>query len=168
MKRYKKWATVGVALSIVGILTGCGSANNTTGGTVPTNTSTTTNTPSNTVPGTNTTGAITTNTKTNTETGSKTNGQGVGTGSAPAYVLEISWHGKVYYVSKNISQIGNQIGVVEEKITEDHVLNSNKTISNFAPVGTKLFSVPGKSTSEAIAFEYSKGRYWEAVAYKNQ
>ncbi|WP_420949435.1 hypothetical protein [Alicyclobacillus tolerans] len=74
----------------------------------------------------------------------------------------------MYYVSKNISKVGNQIGVVEEKITEYHVLNSNKTISNFAPVGTKLFSVSGRSTSEAIAVEYPQGRYCEAVAYQNQ
>lgn len=38
MKSYKKWATAGVAISIVGVLAGCGNANDTTGGTTPTNT----------------------------------------------------------------------------------------------------------------------------------
>lgn len=91
-----------------------------------------------------------------------------GTGPGPAYVYEVSWHGEVYDVSKNISKVGKQIGVVEERVTKYHVSKSDKTISNFATVGSNIFSVPGVSTSKAVALEYPKGRYWEAFAYKNQ
>ncbi|GMA64158.1 hypothetical protein NZD89_02250 [Alicyclobacillus fastidiosus] len=50
MKNYKTWATAGVALSLVGVVAGCGNANNSTGGTAPTNTTnqTVTNTATNT------------------------------------------------------------------------------------------------------------------------
>ncbi|QSO51105.1 hypothetical protein JZ785_19920 [Alicyclobacillus curvatus] len=74
MKKYKKWATGGVAVSIIGILAGCGNANNTTGGTAPapTNTSnqTVTNTATNTV--TNSTANPTTNSVSNTTTDTNT------------------------------------------------------------------------------------------------
>lgn len=38
MTSYKKWAAAGIALSVVGVLSGCGNANNSTGGTAVTNT----------------------------------------------------------------------------------------------------------------------------------
>jgi len=72
MNRHKKWVTAGVALSIVGILAGCGNANNTTSGTTPTSTTnqTVTNSATNTTTGT--TANTTTNSVTNMPTGTNT------------------------------------------------------------------------------------------------
>lgn len=168
MRIYHKLVTAGVALSIVGVLVGCGNANNTMNSVsspsspgveaqTPSPLNTANNHVQSTSSGSNTTGTTTTNTTTNTRTG-----------SAPAYVYEISWHGEVYYVSKNISKVGNQIGIIDKKVNENHVPKSNKTISNFAPTGSKVFSVPGTDQSKAIAFQFPSGQYWEAFAYKNQ
>ncbi|WDL99229.1 hypothetical protein [Alicyclobacillus sp. ALC3] len=71
MNKYKKWATGGVAVSIVGILVGCGNANSTTGGSAPAPTNTSnqavTNTATNT--STNLPANASTNSVTNTTTG---------------------------------------------------------------------------------------------------
>lgn len=152
MNRYKQFAVAGVALSIVGILAGCGTGSTTAGSSPRTNT---TNHAVSNITTQSNTSTTTTNTK---------------TGAAPAYIFEISWHGERYFFSKNIlkTKIGNQVGDVEEKVKKDHVLKVNKTISNFATTGSKVFSISGIETSKAIAIEYPAGTYWEAVAYKSQ
>ncbi|KPV42530.1 hypothetical protein [Alicyclobacillus ferrooxydans] len=67
MKGYKKWVTAGVALYIAGVLTGCGNANDTTGGMTPTNVTNQT--------AINTSTGITANTTTNAATNTSTGPQ---------------------------------------------------------------------------------------------
>ena len=74
MKSYKKLATAGVVISIVGILTGCGNSNNPTGGTAPAPTNTSNQAVTNTVTNlaTNLPENAATNSVTNTTTDSNT------------------------------------------------------------------------------------------------
>ena len=59
LKGYKNWLTAGITLSIIGILTGCGNANNTTGGAALAATNTGNQAVTNSATNTATTGAVT-------------------------------------------------------------------------------------------------------------
>lgn len=83
---------------------------------------------------------------------------------SPAYSLEIKWNGREYILSRKIPHIGNQIGVVQEYVSSYLLPDTKKTVSNIAsaPVGTKIFAVPGTSSSKAIALKIW-GHYEEAI-----
>ena len=91
------------------------------------------------------------------------------TTSAFTYLDEVSWHEKWYIPgSINVTRVGGQIGTVQRFVKPYILAHRNiipsQNISNYAPVGTKLFSIPGINTGKAIAIEYPKGHYVEAAA----
>lgn len=77
------------------------------------------------------------------------------------YVDEVRWHGNWYIPGLKVTTVGSQIGIVEQLVKS--YPSGSRTVSNYAPPGTKLYSIPGINTSRAIAVVYPEGDYVQAV-----
>ncbi|WDL97173.1 hypothetical protein [Alicyclobacillus sp. ALC3] len=81
-----------------------------------------------------------------------------GARTTPAYAYEVVWAGRYYAIGKQINAVGSEIGTVKHFEQNSKSIQNNG--SNFFPVGTTLFSIPGANVNNVIAGEY-KGRYFE-------
>ncbi|OGX60892.1 MAG: hypothetical protein A2189_04220 [Paenibacillus sp. RIFOXYA1_FULL_44_5] len=75
----------------------------------------------------------------------------------------INWHHRIYRVtSQVVSSVGNQISSVTNFSQSEETPEAG-TFSNYFPVGTKIFLIPGVDDSKAIAIETANGTFVKAI-----
>lgn len=82
--------------------------------------------------------------------------------SSVSYLYGIVWNHHIYDVNrKGIEAAGNQLGSVTKYAKTTLNPQDNGTVSNEFSVGTRIYTVPNKDSSSAIAIETAKGQYIE-------
>lgn len=79
-----------------------------------------------------------------------------------SYAFVVTFQGRVYFVTGTYeAHAGKQIGTITAYVRGANV-PMTVTASNAVPVGTKIYEIPGKSVKKAIAISGSQG-YEEAL-----
>lgn len=83
----------------------------------------------------------------------------------PSYSQGVLWNHHVYERNQtDLERVGNQLGIVRKHVDNPLPLYDSDTVSNEFPVGTKIYSVPGKDPSEVIACQTPGGDYVQIEA----